>query len=237
MPFEFAKSETRRALPFWNVLKGLMSRFINKNHCVNKSLILDRELSFLPIYSKFIEQVSLKDPSVRDVLWRLPRRLKALCDVMVKQGYLRYVGVLMNIIKPIKGMKVLDVGCQFGTNLLELTNWGVDIYGVDLMFSYISVLKKRCECLDIEVHAVVADGAMLPFRDGCFDVVMSREFVSHVADLYRALGEMFRVTSEKVIVEDTNMINPIGFLTLFVQGGLKWLFTKGKVHKYEYHGR
>lgn len=225
-------------MPFWNALKELMSRFINKDYYLNKSLIIDRELSFLPIYSEFVEQVSVKDPSVRNVLRRLPRFLKALCSVRVKRIHLRYVGVLRNMIKPTKEMKILDVGCQFGTNLLELKNWGVDVYGVDLMFPYISVLKKRCKCLDVEIHAVVTDAAMLPFRDGCFDVVMSREFVSHVADLDRALWEMFRVTREKVILEDTNMMSPNGFFALFARGGLRWLFTKGKVHDFRlYRGK
>lgn len=231
------KGKIRRGLPFWNALRGLMSRFINENYYLNKSLILDRELSFLPIYSEFVEQVSVKDPSVRNVLRRLPRRLKAFRDVRVKLNHLQYIGVLRNMVKPTEGMKILDVGCQFGKNLLELKNCGADVYGVDLMFPYISVLKKRCKCLDVEVHALVADGAMLPFRDGCFDVVMSREFVSHVADLDRALCEMFRVTREKVILEDTNMMSPNGFFALFVRGGLRWLFTKGKVHMRFYAGK
>jgi ubiquinone/menaquinone biosynthesis C-methylase UbiE len=225
-------------MPFWKVLKELMSRFINEDCYLNKSLILDRELSFLPIYSEFVEQVSVKDPSVRNVLRRLPRFLKALRDVKVKRIHLRYVGVLRNTVKPTKGMKILDVGCQFGTNLLELKNLGVDVYGVDLMVPYISVLKKRCKCLGVEIHAVVADAAMLPFSDGCFDVVMSREFVSHVADLDRALCEMFRVTREKIILEDTNMMSPNGFFALFTRGGLRWLFTKGKVHNFRlYRGK
>ncbi len=219
-------------MPFWNALKELMSRFINKDYYLNESLILDGEHSFLPIYSEFVEKLSVKDPSVRNVLRRLPRFLKALCDVTVKRIHLRYIGVLRTIIKPTKEMKILDVGCQFGTNLLELKKCGADVYGVDLMFPYISVLKKRCKCLDVEVHALVADGAMLPFRDGCFDVVMSREFVSHVANLDRALCEMFRVTREKVILEDTNMMSPKGFFALFARGGLRWLFTKGKVHNF-----
>jgi len=225
-------------MPFWSALKELMSRFVDKDSYLNESLILDRELSFLPIYSEFVKQVSVKDPWVRDILRRLPRFLKALNDVGTKRIHLRYTGVLRNIVEPTKGMKALDIGCQFGTNLLELKNWGVDVYGVDLMFPYISMLKKRCKCLDTEIHAVVADGAMLPFRDGCFDVVMSREFVSHVAELDRALCEMFRVTREKVILEDTNMMSPNGFFVLFARGGLRWLFTKGKVHSFRlYRGK
>ena len=225
-------------MPFWNALKESMPRFTNEKYYLNNSLILDRELPFLPIYSEFVEQVSVKDPFVRDVLRRLIRRLKAFRDVRVKRIHLRYIGVLRNMVKPTEGMKILDVGCQFGTNLLELANYGADVFGVDLMFPYISVLKKRCKCLDVEVHALVADGAMLPFRDGCFDVVMSREFVSHVADLDRALCEMFRVTKEKVIMEDTNMMSPNGFFALFMRGGLRWLFTKGKVHNFRlYRGK
>lgn len=224
-------------MPFRNALKESMSRFISKAYYLNKSLILDRELSFLPIYSEFVEQVTVKDPSVRNVLRRLPRRLKAFRDIRVKLSHLQYIGVLRNMVKPTEGMKILGVGCQFGTNLLELTNWGADVYGVDLMVPYISVLKKRCKCLGVEIHAVVADAAMLPFRDGCFDVVMSREFVSHVAKLDEALWEMFRVTREKVILEDTNIMSPHGFFALFMRGGLRWLFKKGKVYKYEYSGR
>lgn len=237
MPFGSTKRDTRRALPFWNALKELLSRFINENYYLNKSLILYRELSFLPIYSEFVEQIPVKDAFVRYVLRSLPRRLKAFRDVRVKLSHLRYIGVLRNLIKPTKGMKILDVGCQFGKNLLELTGHGAEVYGVDLMLPYITVLKKRCKCLDVEVHALVADGAILPFRDGCFDVVMSREFVSHVAKLDSALSEMFRVSRQRIILEDTNMMNPTGFLALFSRLGLRWLLKKGKVQATAYEGK
>jgi SAM-dependent methyltransferase len=216
----------------------IFSKFFDIECYSNKSLILDKEVSFLPVYTEFVEHVAIEDPPDREVLRRLPQYLTALQKSRTRLAHRRSVDRLRNVVKPQKGKKILDIGCQFGTNLLELAGFGAEAYGVDLVVPYISVLKKRCKCLGIEVYPVVADAAMLPFKEGCFDAVMSREFVSHVADLENALHEMFRITKDKVILVDTNMVGLGGVrLLLKKEMGLRWLFTKGKLHTNKYLGR
>jgi ubiquinone/menaquinone biosynthesis C-methylase UbiE len=113
---------------------------------------------------------------------------------------------------------VLDVGCGTGDVLGEL-NAKVRV-GLDLTRRKLVGNKKD------NVQFVFADACHLPFRDGCFDVVMSRQFVSHVWMLDLALAEMKRVSHRVFYLEDSNFLNPIVFMGLLFRFGPQWLWQK-----------
>jgi ubiquinone/menaquinone biosynthesis C-methylase UbiE len=86
--------------------------------------------------------------------------------------------------------RILDVGCGAGQTLMGCNlNDGVFAVGLDTDESAIALGKQ----LTKSIHFVVGEGAMLPFADGCFDLVICRVALPymHVA---RALSEMSRVS-------------------------------------------
>lgn len=48
---------------------------------------------------------------------------------------------------------------------------------------------------------IVASAEYLPFKDGCFDVVLSSHTIEHVPDPFKMLGELVRVGCRKIIVK------------------------------------
>jgi ubiquinone/menaquinone biosynthesis C-methylase UbiE len=91
-----------------------------------------------------------------------------------------------------KGKTVLDVGCGFCAYSLVAESYGASMsVGIDINYEYIekSVLG----------FAVLADAHALPFRDSCFDVVLTVEVLEHLPREMEALREVKRVLRRGVI--------------------------------------
>jgi SAM-dependent methyltransferase len=84
---------------------------------------------------------------------------------------------------------VLDVGCGAGQILLasDLAA-GVKAVGIDVELGGLLLGRE----LTSAVHFACAQGEALPFRDGCFDLIISRVAVPYM-HIERALREMHRV--------------------------------------------
>lgn len=216
----------------------MLSPFFDKSLYTQRTSA-EREVAFLPTYIECIARAlaitKLSDGEARALETWLPNYLKSLDDPTFRWGHKRRIRLLKEIARPYPGKKILDVGCSVGTNLLELSECGCDCYGVDLTLPFVKVLKTRAKCLNLQVHVLIADAGHLPFNRDAFETVMTRETLSHVANIDDAICEMHRVANNKIIVEDTNMMS-IGLLILLLSRdlGLRWLLTKNRIHP-EYH--
>lgn len=88
--------------------------------------------------------------------------------------------------------RVLEVGCSHGGQLRLLREMGFrNVVGVDLC---------REAMLGSDLPVAVADGAVLPFRDGSFDLVFTSGTLMHVPPGGRAAfcAEVLRVTARWV---------------------------------------
>jgi hypothetical protein len=108
--------------------------------------------------------------------------------------------VLRDIIQP--GMTVLDVGSSTGTGSTVLDRVvanSVDIHAPSLQAGMVAGRRQR---------AVVGDIRHLPFRTGCFDVVVALDVIEHLerSDGERLLLELERVSRRFVVV-----LTPNGF--------------------------
>lgn len=89
------------------------------------------------------------------------------------------------------GSLVLEIGCGSGKTMSGMT--GVRAVGIDI--SPVALDMCRARYFSEGQGYAVADASILPFRDGCFDVVLSFHVLEH---LYRkereeAASEMLRV--------------------------------------------
>lgn len=123
-------------------------------------------------------------------------------------------------------MKVLDVGCGFGELLAGLKNKNVLCIGLDLTRSKLVKAHNKRE----NINFVLGDACYLPFSTSFFDVVTSRQFVSHVWNLDIAIKEMRRVCTGIFYMEDSNMFNPVVLMKLLFRFGPSWFWTKTKVY-------
>ena len=85
---------------------------------------------------------------------------------------------------------VLDLGCGDGRLTLGLR--GRRIVGADVSPIALDRARRRVAKRDIELMET-APGAILPFGDGTFDLVLLAETVEHVVDVETLLSEARRV--------------------------------------------
>lgn len=91
------------------------------------------------------------------------------------------------------GMRALDVGSGAGWGSWLLAEAGYDTWLVDFEANSLSLGWVYDHPGLGPGKRIVADATLLPFADGAFDIVLSKQFIHHIADKRRALAEMNRV--------------------------------------------
>lgn len=153
-----------------------------------------------------------------------------------------YVEMLLNIIGFRDGLKVLDVGCGVGLDVIELSHLGACCVGLDAAEDTIKLINHIQNIFELNVKGAYGDACDMPFEDETFDVVMSKEFFEHVTDIDLAMKEQIRVlkTGGRLVIEQSNFLNPFVLFNLLVKyprrthgkhGGIRWLFTKSRVRE------
>jgi ubiquinone/menaquinone biosynthesis C-methylase UbiE len=96
---------------------------------------------------------------------------------------------------PIKGKKILDIGCGTGNWLLEYLQWGAmpaDLHGIDLDSARIAEARLRIQGATLQA----GDASSLSFADNSIDLVSQFTVFSSILDdkMKRAVAaEMLRV--------------------------------------------
>lgn len=123
-----------------------------------------------------------------------------------------------------KGGGLLDVGA--GTGGLSRAALALDptarVTAADFTIPMIQRGRGRLDGLPIAWCA--ADALRLPFKDACFDAVVSGYLLRNVADIHQALAEQVRVVKPggKVVCLDT-CPPPKGLLYPLVMAHLRWI--------------
>ena len=156
------------------------------------------------------------------------------------QNYRRNLNYLLELVGSNLSQNILDIGCGFGENIIELANLGHKCIGLEAKQSRVILINKIGKKININVNANPGDACNLPYKCESFDIVMSKNFFEHVYDFEKALDEQIRILKQKgkIIIKDGNLLcPPLLFDLLFSyprrtrgkRGGVKWLFTKSKV--------
>lgn len=87
------------------------------------------------------------------------------------------------------GSSVLDAGCGIADLMSTLCERGVAAVGTDLALSALKFAKKRLP----ESNFVQSDTVYLPFRTGCYSIVVCSEVLEHVENHERAARELNRI--------------------------------------------
>ena len=102
-------------------------------------------------------------------------------------------GVKQLIKKPLT-LKLLDVGCGFGSTTILAKRDGFDVYALDIDKRQLLWEQDRKSRLGINLF--VADGQALTFPDETFDVVYSCHALEHIPDDSKVLLEIYRVLKQ-----------------------------------------
>lgn len=101
---------------------------------------------------------------------------------------------ILNDLKKLEGLIVLDSGCGLGRVSILLSKQGAEVFGIDIDAERLVIANanaRRCNSHPIFLRA---DGRKLPFPDGIFDVVTCIDVTEHIPSTEAYLSETSRVT-------------------------------------------
>jgi ubiquinone/menaquinone biosynthesis C-methylase UbiE len=115
--------------------------------------------------------------------------------------------LILDLLAPTAGQRLLDVGCGTGNHLLLFHQMGLDVTGIDPSEPMLHIARDK---LGHRADLRVGVAEDLPFDDNSFDlgtVITALEFCEQP---FRALAEAFRVGSEKVFIGVLNRLSFTG---------------------------
>jgi len=117
--------------------------------------------------------------------------------------------LILSLLDPGLGERVLDIGCGSGNHLLILNKMGLDVSGVDASPEMIELAKERLGHRCTLKTGVAED---LPFEDNEFDFAVLINTVEFLDNPVEALREAGRVANKKVFVGVINSLSWNGLL-------------------------
>lgn len=92
-------------------------------------------------------------------------------------------------------LKVLELGCGAGNNVVFMASEGVSVAGIDISKTAIDFAKSRLQQLNLNAELIVGDFCAQPWQDNTFDLVIDRSALNCVPrkQIKQALAEVNRV--------------------------------------------
>lgn len=101
--------------------------------------------------------------------------------------------LILGLIGPVEGKRILDVGCGDGVLCHRLVQGGAAVTGLDADPRMLAVARERVCGLEGNARFIEGDARKLPFADETFDAVVAITVLCFVVDAERAVNEMARV--------------------------------------------
>lgn len=126
--------------------------------------------------------------ALADEWWKADGAFKTIHDFnRVRVGYLReHLPKLLQrdpaAPSPLRGLKIIDVGCAAGIVTENLAPLGAEILGIDAAGRNIAIARRHADASGSGVEYRQALPEDLAAHAASFDVVLSLEVVEHVAD-------------------------------------------------------
>lgn len=105
--------------------------------------------------------------------------------------------LILGMLKPTPGRRLLDIGCGTGARLSALLEKGLDVTGLDPSPYMLDIAKDKLKNR-VDFHRGV--GESLPFDDNAFDYVTLITSLEYVQDPQKVLEEAGRVAKDKIFI-------------------------------------
>ena len=109
--------------------------------------------------------------------------------------------VLAEFLGDVSGKRVLDMATGTGRAALALARRGAIVTGVDASREMLSVARTRAADAGLTIEFAEGDAHALVFADRSFDAVVCLRMLMHAPDWRKALGELCRVTQQRLVFD------------------------------------
>lgn len=181
---------------------------------MGKSTAMDKE-SLRPL-GRTVDAAEIeKFAAMAEEWWDLEGKFKPLHKFNpVRVGYIRdklcaHFGRDPMKIRPLEGLRILDIGCGGGLLCEPMARLGATIVGVDATERSVRIAETHADQMGLEVDYRFASAEQLVAQGEEFDAVLNMEVVEHVADveafisasaaLVRPGGVMFLATLNRTM--------------------------------------
>ncbi|MCP5361276.1 MAG: bifunctional 2-polyprenyl-6-hydroxyphenol methylase/3-demethylubiquinol 3-O-methyltransferase UbiG [Hyphomicrobiales bacterium] len=112
-----------------------------------------------------------------------PVRIAYIRDAMMAHFAQQLAG--MPTLKPLSGIRILDIGCGGGLLSEPLARLGADVTGIDAGEQNIKTasLHAEKEGVNLAYHCTTAEALLAITPETSYDVVLAMEIIEHVADV------------------------------------------------------
>ena len=105
--------------------------------------------------------------------------------------------LVLRLLEPVRGERILDIGCGTGRHLLMFAELGLDITGLDASPHMLGIAQKKLGHR-VDLHEGLAEE--LPFEDNSFDIATMITTLEFVEDAQKALQEACRVAESRIFL-------------------------------------
>ncbi len=112
---------------------------------------------------------------------------------------------------PLRGKKMLDIGCGWGAFVIAALEMGIDACGCDVDKEVLEVATLRSKLHQVPENYFTAPAEKLPFSDEEFDYVQCNTVLEHVSDVSLAIKELVRVLKKGAVgfIQAPNYWQPV----------------------------
>jgi 2-polyprenyl-6-hydroxyphenyl methylase/3-demethylubiquinone-9 3-methyltransferase len=114
--------------------------------------------------------------------WPL-HRMNALRAGYIRDQLVERLGLETDATLPLKGLRILDIGCGGGILSEAIARLGATVHGVDMVEKNIRIARAHAEGQGLGVEYECCTAEALAARGERYDAVLNMEVVEHVADL------------------------------------------------------
>jgi|TARA_B110000438_G_scaffold160317_1_gene153536 2-polyprenyl-6-hydroxyphenyl methylase/3-demethylubiquinone-9 3-methyltransferase len=118
-----------------------------------------------------------------------PTRIEFIKDKLISHFKLEF-----DIEKPLKGLKILDIGCGGGLLCEPLSRLGANVTGIDASENNINTAKLHSKEMNLKIKYIHASPEELNLKNE-YDVILNMEVVEHVANV-----DLFIKNCSKLII-------------------------------------
>jgi len=109
--------------------------------------------------------------------------------------------LLLRLLEPVRGERVLDIGCGTGRHLSMFLELGLDVTGLDASPHMLDIAREKLGHRAELYHGLAED---LPFEDNSFDIATLNTTLEFVDDVQKALHEACRVANKRIFLGALN---------------------------------